>query len=87
MRFAVCSACCERICSLSLPKCELTKELPGPKKLHFLKCAGDAGALHLDEPDEAAGPRLEVLGLAGEGWGVELVQALGNQRLVLLDVE
>eukprot|EP00969_Alexandrium_andersonii_P243683 10765095-Alexandrium_andersonii.AAC.1 len=45
------------------------KELPGPKKLHVPMCVGGAGPLHLDESDEAAGPRLTVRGLAGEGGG------------------
>eukprot|EP00969_Alexandrium_andersonii_P010966 477392-Alexandrium_andersonii.AAC.1 len=62
--------------------CELVKELPEPAQ-----CVGDAGALHLDEPDEAAGPGLGALCLASEGRGIELAQALGSQRLMLLDVE
>eukprot|EP00969_Alexandrium_andersonii_P229315 10127393-Alexandrium_andersonii.AAC.1 len=59
---------------LNLLKCELTKELTWPKKLHILKCVCDAGTLPLHEPDKAAGPLFEVVGLTAAGWWVDLAQ-------------
>eukprot|EP00969_Alexandrium_andersonii_P056703 2500110-Alexandrium_andersonii.AAC.1 len=61
MSFTACFGLLRRVRSLNLLKRELMKELPGPKTLNVLKCLGDAGALRLDEPDEAAGRALEVL--------------------------
>eukprot|EP00969_Alexandrium_andersonii_P206734 9133518-Alexandrium_andersonii.AAC.1 len=45
------------------------KELSWPKQLHILTCVGDAVTFQLDEPDNVAGPLLDVVGLAAEGGG------------------
>eukprot|EP00969_Alexandrium_andersonii_P088039 3883676-Alexandrium_andersonii.AAC.1 len=57
------------------------KKLPGPEKVHTLKRVGDAGTPHLDEPDEAAGPGLEVLGLASEGWAGRTCPSTWNSKV------